>query len=71
MTTDEAKEAFRRGAPVVYDGIKYREISALITRKDKKARKYALSVELLDLNGRAITIADPQKVELADQEAGT
>ncbi len=64
MTVDEAKEAFRRGVPVVHDGIEYREISALITRRDVKARKYVLTVELLDKSGRAVVIAPPDKVRL-------
>jgi len=67
VTVAEAKEAFRVSAPVISSGIRYKEISALITRKDKKAMKYVLTVELLDPNGRAVTITTPDKVEL-DQE---
>ncbi len=65
MTTETAKEAFRRGVPVIYGGIEYREITALITRKDMKARKYILQLELMDYCGHAVVIAAPEKTELA------
>ena len=63
MTTDEAKAAFRRGDPVVFGGVRYKEISAFITRKDKTSRRFVTSLELLDVSGRAVVIAPPDKVE--------
>lgn len=50
MTNDQAKNAMFDGVPVVYDGIEYKCISAMIYRvKRVKNKKYIIpSVELTD-----------------------
>lgn len=66
MTVEAAKQAFLQSLPVVSGGIRYNEISAMIYRKDRKARKVAITVELLDQCGHSVTITAPDKVELAE-----
>lgn len=63
MENTELKEAFRSGAPVVYGDVTYSHISALIYRRAGK--QAILQAELSDKHGNSVTIARPDRVELA------
>lgn len=61
MTKTEAVEAFKNDLPVIYDGIEYKCISAIIYRRGGPNGIYA-QLELLDRNRRDVIIADPRRV---------
>ena len=61
MTNDEAKEALKKRTPVVFNGIEYLYISAIIYRYDKN-RNLVISAELTDKNKRSVTIAQLKDV---------
>ena len=67
MTSEEIKQAMRNETPVMYNGVKYEKISAYIYRaiKDKHTGliKFILQVELVDVCGISVIIADARKVE--------
>lgn len=63
MTTDEAKAAWKSGVPVIYGGIEYVEVSALIYRIDRNTGRMFMQVELYDRCGHAVMIADPKAVK--------
>lgn len=69
MTSEEIKKAMHEFAPVQYDGIKYKRITAYIYRAvetDKRGTfKICLQCELLDYNEKSVTVADAERVELA------
>lgn len=71
MTSEQVKEAMHNFTPVIYDGIKYKRISAYIYRVvfNKHTGKYKTiyQVELLDKNENSVTIADLTKVELIER----
>ena len=68
MTNEEAKFAWKRGIPVIYRGIRYDEISALIYRADRQSRAAYISVELLDKRSRCVVVALPKDVEKAETD---
>ena len=59
MTNEEAKQAFFDRVPVIYDGIKYNYISAIIYRRNnfKERGKVIVSAELVDKCGHCLVIA--------------
>ena len=61
MTNDEAKEALKKRTPVIFNGIEYLYISAIIYRYDKN-RNLVISAELTDKNKRSVTIAQLKDV---------
>ena len=61
MTNEELKKALFEETPVVFDGIKYAKITAIIYRK--KENGVAVSAELLDRCRNSVTIADAEMVE--------
>ena len=63
VTGDELKAALFDECPVIYNGITYQKITALIYRKDGKCRRVRVSGELLDRNGNAVVIAPAGKIE--------
>lgn len=69
MTGEEIKKAMHEFSPVIYDGIKYRRITAYIYRAIATRRgtyKIVMQCELLDYNEHCVTIAEAEKVRLAD-----
>lgn len=70
MTSEEIKKAAREFSPVRYGGIKYRRISAytwrIIETTKKGTYKEVLQCELEDYCGHSVTLAEPEKVELAE-----
>lgn len=72
MTGEEIKKAMLNFSPVKYDGIVYKRISAytyrVITSKHNNTYKTIYQVELLDYNEHSVTIADPAKVELLQND---
>ena len=68
MSSEEIKQAMIDFAPVMYEGIKYKRISAYIYRVIRSNHgdtyKTTFQVELLDYNENCVVIADPKKVEL-------
>lgn len=56
MTNDEAKQAFFARVPVIWKGIKYSYISAIIYRFDSYGN-LVVSAELFDKCGYSVTVA--------------
>lgn len=67
MNVDELKTAFATEKPVMWQGSKYKCVSAIIWRKDKEGRRI-LRAELLDMNAKSVVVVDPYWVEYADSE---
>lgn len=65
MTNAEAKDALFHRTPVVYNGIKYTYISAIIYRYNDNA--LLISAELVDKNKRSVTIAQIKDVSVYDK----
>lgn len=65
MTLDEAKKAYYAEVPVIFGGIEYDRISALIYRKDK-GQPPRLELELFDKRGHSVTIAPPDRTQLKE-----
>ena len=63
MTGVELKAALLEECPVIYAGITYQKVTALIYRKAGKGTRIQISAELLDRNGRAVVIAPAGKIE--------
>lgn len=61
MTVAELKRVFREGGEVMFNNIKYREVSALICRKESDDIK--IFGELLDFSGRSVTVAPVEKIQ--------
>lgn len=61
MTNNEAKIALKNHTPVVFNGIEYLYISAIIYRYDKN-KNLVISAELTDKNTRSVTIAQLKDV---------
>jgi hypothetical protein len=70
MTNDEIKKAWFDGTPVFHQGIQYQRISALIYRLDSN-KKIITTTELLDKNGRCVTIARAEEVEVENAGENT
>lgn len=72
LTSEQIKKAMLNFTPVKYEGIVYKRISAYIYRvirsKHNDTYKTIYQVELLDKNEHSVVIADPQKVELIENE---
>ena len=74
MQKDEYMEAFRLGAPVTHQGIRYRCISAVVCRrminqsKPMDATRIYIELELLDNGGHSVTLANPRDVDVVDAE---
>lgn len=70
MTSDEIKKAMVNFSPVQYDGIVYKRISAYIYRiypsPNTGKWKQTFQVELQDMRAQSVTIAEADKVELAE-----
>lgn len=66
--------AFRLGAPVVFRGIRYRCISAVVCRRminksqSMDAPRIYMELELLDNCGHSVTLANPREVDVVDAE---
>lgn len=60
MTYEEAKKAFARQEPVLYRGIEYRHINAIIFRRHGAEK--ITQLELQDIDARSVTVADMEKV---------
>jgi len=72
MTKIEASKAFNQGREVIYDGIDYQYISAVIYRKNPRQGKAGIrmQLELMDRTSRAVVIADPERVREKEIEQG-
>ena len=68
MTHAEAKAAFMEECPVVYDGVTYQRISALIYRKNHTGRGLRVQAELKDRNNHSVVIVSPERITLAEGE---
>ncbi|MFR9296298.1 MAG: hypothetical protein ACLVLI_01115 [Aedoeadaptatus pacaensis] len=60
MTYEEAKKAFDCQEPVLYKGVEYRQINAIIFRRRRSDR--IVQLELQDIDTRSVTVADMEKV---------
>ena len=69
VTNSEAKTALLEECQVVYAGITYQKITALIYRKTGRGKHVQVSAELLDRNGRAVVIAPIEKTERGTSNA--
>lgn len=67
MTNEEAKQALMDKAPVVFQGVEYVRIMALIYRLDKYG-KINVSGELLDKCMHSVIIAEVKNIELKEQK---
>lgn len=67
MTNTEAKTAMLQRMPVIYKGINYSHISAIIYRYDKY-NNLQISAELTDKNNRSVTIAQIKDVTTYDNQ---
>lgn len=63
MTVKELKQAFIDECPVIFDGITYQRITAVIYRKSPDGKGLRVQGELLDRNGRAVAIAAVNRIE--------
>ena len=63
MTNAEAKQAFYDGKPIIYKGVRYDEVKALIYRKDREKNWMYLSVELYERRSNCVVVALPKNVE--------
>ena len=74
MVRAEYMAAFRLGAPVVFRGIRYRCISAVVCRRminksqSMDAPRLYVELELLDNCGHSVTLANPAEVDVVDAE---
>ena len=66
----EVRETFKRGLPVIYDGIEYLYISAIIYRRGGPGGMYT-QLELMDRNRRDVVIASPERVTMKEGDDGT
>lgn len=67
MTNEEAKQALISRAPVVYNGIPYVRIAAIIYRLDKYGN-IIVSGEMLDRNETSVVIAEIKNIELRERK---
>lgn len=66
MTVNELKRAFLDECPVVFGGITYQKITAVIYRKTLDGKRLHVQGELLDQNGRAVAIAAADRINFAE-----
>lgn len=69
MTRTEARDACKKGCPVVYNGIEYLYISAIIYRRGGPDG-FRMQAELLDHNRNAVVVVDPARVRLKEADDG-
>ena len=69
MTRTEARDAFKKGCPVIHNGIEYLYISAIIYRHGGPDG-FRMLVELLDHNRNAVVVVDPARVRLKEANDG-
>lgn len=67
MNVDELKTAFATEKSVMWQGSKYKCVSAIIWRKDKEGRRI-LRAELQDMNTNSVVVVDPYWVAYADED---
>jgi len=67
MTANELKRAFLDECPVVFGGITYQKITAVIYRKTQDGKGLHVQGELLDRNGRAVAIAAANRINFAEE----
>lgn len=67
MTNEEAKKAFMEQVPVVWQGIEYVKITAIIYRLDKYGKVMVLG-EMLDRCLHSVVTADVKNIELKEQK---
>lgn len=60
MTCEEAKKAFDCQESVLYKGVEYRHINAIIFRRRGADR--IVQLELQDIDAKSVTVADMGKV---------
>lgn len=65
MKGNEVKAAMMEQTPVVFNGIVYPKITAVIYRKAPDGVNVRVTLELLDKNRRAVVIAEAERVERA------
>ena len=65
MTRTEARNACKKGCPVVYNGIEYLYISAIIYRRGGPDG-FRMLAELLDHNRNTVVVVDPARVRLKE-----
>lgn len=68
MTHEEVKAAFKAESPVMFNGVRYRRVSALIYRKNPTGAGMIMQAELLDQNYRSVLIVSPERIERAKEE---
>ena len=68
MTHEEVKAAFKAECPVMFNGVRYRRISALIYRKNPTGAGMIIQAELLDQNYKAVVIVSPERIESTKEE---
>jgi hypothetical protein len=70
MTSDEIKKAMINFSPIMYRGIKYKKINAYIYRicvsPHTGLYQEKFQVELQDYNDNSVTIADTDRIEVAE-----
>ena len=67
MTGEEARNALFRKTPVIFNGIEYSYITAIIYKCDNDNNLY-VSAELLDKNKRSVIIAKLKDVTTHDNQ---
>ena len=67
MTGEEARNALFNRTPVIFKGIEYQRITAIIYRCDKD-NNLIVSAELLDKNKRSVIIAKLKDVTTHDNQ---
>lgn len=67
MTANELKRDFLDECPVVFGGITYQKITAVIYRKAPNGKEIHVQGELLDKNGRAVAIAAADRINFAEE----
>jgi len=64
MTRLEAREACKKGCPVIHNGIEYLYISAITYRRGPNG--FYMQAELLDRNKKDVVIVNPAKVAVKE-----
>lgn len=60
MKNAELKEILMSQEPVIYNGIEYKRVSAIIYRNE--GGKLYVQAELLDKNANSVSIASPDRI---------
>lgn len=67
MTIEELKTAFAIEKPVVFNGMTFKYVSAIIWRKNKEGKRI-FQAELQDEKANCVVIADPDRVEYFNRD---